>query len=609
MRRSQNPHQKDQNYFPRNRHNSRSYGYNHFYDSPEKRRLRALAAALVEQERMRRNLIDTHEPIFRERQLVLEKQRIKKEELERERKRTSVAAAYSNEKQEEEAIGGFRGMDSRPALPNMLDNRPSPSTFTTRGGNGYPNLFHISRDGNHETEDFPHQKPMANTEPEAHSVPPDSAYAFIPNPDGGGFGDLQGAVLNSSNRVDNSGECAKSEGAKNEGDGPALYEGRRGPNGCMHLHKIRIGTKENVTKPRMAKGAMNSSDIQSTVNNSSVLGHNPSNYSYTGEGGSVGGMQSKSNMERREQHELHLQDTHPYRVVIDNEGGFHLKLYGSKQQTGTEHSSIPHSHSPIPERQTPIKPIESKRQEDVVVHDPDDAHLFLVEIGNEGYLPQTNHPERCNSSESSFYHQKLMEKEMRKYDYVTQERTKHTKMDSKETGENLVRGNDDVTPQPNRVDNHTTTNRLKDHVQEESLINRDDDSCYEVPHALVPEYRNDKPHPYEFVRRGDGNLHSLQEESTKTAKVQDVKEATTPTNLTYRYIKNKDGILHRSIFDESASHLPVLVTGLEDASDSESEDVFDDSKHTLRPRIGEWIEPEGEAELQKTERLRANNAK
>jgi hypothetical protein len=567
---------------------------------------------------MRRNLIDTHEPIFRERQLVLEKQRIDKDEWERaKQRRTSVAAAvvagaderldiiypepsnrlaqngYSSEKQEE-VIKGLRGMDSRPVLPDMLDNRPSPSTFTTRGGNGYPNLFHISRDGNHETEDFPHQKPMANTEPEAHSIPPDSAYDFDPNPHGGGFGDLQGAVLNSSNRVDNSGECAISEGAKNEGDGSALYEGRRSPNGCLHLCKIRIGTKENVTKPRMAKGAMNGSDIQSSENNSSVPGHNHSNFSHTSEGGSVAGMQSKSNMEL---------------VVIDNEGRFHLKLYRSKQQTGTEHSIIPHSHSPIPERQTPIKPIESKRQEDVVVHDPDDAHPFLVEIGNEGYLPQMNRPERCNSSESSFYHQKLMEKEMRKYDYVTQERTKHTKKDSKETGENLVGGNDDVTPQPNEVDNHTTTNGLKDHVQEESLIYRDDDSRYEVPHAFVPEHHNDESHPYEFVRGGDGNLHALQEESTKTAKVQDAKEAKTPTNLTYRYIKDNDGILHRSTFDESASHLPVLVTGLEDASDSESEDLFDDSKHTLRPRIGEWIEPEGEAELQKTERLRANNAK
>jgi len=50
------------------------------------------------------------------------------------------------------------------------------------------------------------------------------------------------------------------------------------------------------------------------------------------------------------------------------------------------------------------------------------------------------------------------------------------------------------------------------------------------------------------------------------------------------------------------------VMGLEDASDSEHDDKFDDTEHNLRPEDDdEWLEPHGVNNIERSERLRANN--
>lgn len=561
--------------------------------------------------------------------MLLEQQRVEKEKIER-AKRTSVAVVMGTdgrldniypdasskfvqdryvgeqqlEEEEEEELWGLRGMESPPVLVDM-DNRPSPFT---RGDNGHVNLFRVPRDGNHGTEDFPHQKPKTKTAPETHPVLPESAYGFVPNPHGGGFGDLQGTVLNSSNRAHGqkaSEEHVKSESANDEIDGQALYLERKGPDGCLRVYKIRTGTKENASMdktPRTKKGSGHGSNFQSTEH-SSGPGFYPYESSHSSESRSVAGL--NRNAELREQNIIHLEDALPYQLVIDNKGRVHrIQLDSPKMQTGPQHNIIPHAQAFIPDHQKSVKPMKSKSKE--------------VEIDNEaGSLLHMDRPKHCNASQSSFYHQKLMEKEMQKYDYLVQQRTKQNETSSKMTGgkseETKVSGTKVI--QTDQVDNHATINGLDvddEHAQSDSF-RRDDDIRYDVAHILVPEYYDDEPHPYELVRGADGNLHALQEKFTKTARVQDLKEVTTKTNLNYRYIQGNDGTIHRSTFGEdqknstSASNSHVLVVGLEDASDSEREDVFDDSKHTLRPRIGEWIEPESEAELQKTERLRANN--
>ena len=534
--------------------------------------------------------------------------------------------AQDDEEEEEEETGispstGTRmemEMESPPVLADM-DTRPYDH------GYAHSNLFRIPVDGNHGTEEFPHRKPRTKTEPESHPVPPESAYAFIPNPHGGGFGDLQGAVLNhvysqrfseESADSDSESERASASGhnVDSEVDGPAIYEVGRDADGRLHLYKIGLGTKEKdreISVPEtchVAKGSAHAPDFQQSKTYRSTPVQHTSASEKEGRSKETARTVRHAN-KFAEENIVHPEDAHPYRVVIDNEGRVHrIQLDSPKQSTASKCDTIAHTQPSVPGRTSPDKPMRSKPKEYEIVHS-EDTHPYRVDIDNEGHVHriQLDRHETCNAAESSLYHQKLMEKEMRKHEYVAQERGKRP---DSVTHEAKQKRDTEVT-QPIQDDNHTPLGQMDENAQKD-LFHRDDDVRYDVAQALVPEYYADEPHPYEFIRGTDGNLHALEEKPPKSNKAHELKEVNKPVKANYRYIQDEDGTIHRLQLDDSMQNFdlqsPTLVAGLEDASDSECDNAFDDSKHNLRPRIGEWIEPEGEAELRKTERLRANNS-
>ena len=618
-------------------------------------------------------MIDMEEKVFRENQMILERQCMEQERGERAKCNCDVnihheddsdgtydsddiatnlvrifpcEALFSmlaqdeedDEEVEQEEIGilpraGTRmemEMESPPVLADM-GSRPYDHGYARS------NLFQIPVDGNHGTEQFPNRKPRTKTEPESHPVPPESAYAFIPNPNGGGFGDLMGAVLNSSNHVnsqrsaesDRESESASASGQSvdSEVDRTAVYQVGRDADSDLHVYKIGLETKEkdrerSVPKTHhVAKGSPCAPEFQQPKPYRSTPLQHTSVSEKVRRSMAIARTVRHANRVV-EEHIVHPEDTRPYRVVIDNEGHIHrIQLASSKQSIDSKRGTIPHTQPSDPGRErSPTKPMRSERKVDKIVH-PDDTHPYHVEIDNEGnaHLIHLDRPDTCNAAESSLYHRKLMEKEMRKHEYVVHERekrsdsaaTKATRRDPTSVTHATKHERFAKVSKPVQDDNHTPLGQMNENIKQD-VFHHDNDVRYDVAQALVPEYYDDEPHPYEFVRGTDGNLHALEERPPDSNKAHDLNEVKKPTKANYRYAQDEDGTIHRLKLDDSMKnldlHSPSLAAGLEDASDSDCENAFDDSKHTLRPRIGEWIEPGSEAELRKTERLRANNS-
>ena len=620
-------------YFPRGRHSS-GYGYNQFFDSRENRRMRAVAAALVEQERRRRQLMDIQEKAFRERQNKLKLSQMPRTVRGSDGRLYDIyphamnRAAHDGyvgfgvEEEEEEDIVD----DYSPILSDM--RRPYTSRTSSMRPNHHTNMFQRPVDGNAGWGDeYPHEKPKTKTGPALHGVPPASAYNFAPDPGFGGFGDLEGTVFSSSNHNPRDGKANPTEttDTKLKKSRPThIFQLKKGADGRLHF--TRIGEVEAEKTEQK---------------------------------------QTSANIKpKKEENYIHPEDTHPYQIVIDKDGHVRRIQLDDPLHRELNMDKNPQDASKVkrdnwkpnnvpPKSNAAAKKPQSKHN---VIH-PEDTQRYRVELDPEGHVHRVILDEpTCNAANESLYHQKLMEKELRKHDYMNQQRKKREAKSVQ-------------TPPERKVVEETHEVFLKDK-----------EVHYDIASKLVPEYHDDSPSPYEMVKCLDGKLHPKGDvlksecnqmsgpnvtkkstssevdhspetvgakvlDKTKFQKDKSVGYENAHTNVPeyhdyeptpyeilnpennkekklssdhpladnksqheiYVYTRDKNGVIHR-ILAKDVGRQTTLVIGPEDASDSEHDAKFDDTEQNLRPEDDdEWLEPHGVDNIERSARLRANN--
>ncbi|GFH49595.1 predicted protein [Chaetoceros tenuissimus] len=690
-------------YFPRGRHSS-GYGYNQFFDSRENRRMRAVAAALVEQERRRRQLMDIQEKAFRERQ-----NRLKLSQMPRtvrgsdgrlydiyphamNRAAHDGYVGFKEEEQEDEEEDIMD--DSSPILSDM--RRPYTSRTSSMRPNHHTNMFQRPVDGNAGWGDeYPHEKPKTKTGPALHGVPPASAYKFVPDPGFGGFGDLKGTVFSSSNHDPRDGKANPTEttDTKSRKSRPTnIFQLKKGPDGRLHF--TRIGdeeieeTEQKQTsadiKPKKEERFLHPEDthpyrividkdghvrrirLDDPLHRELHMDKNPQDASTVKRDNRtpnhVPPKFSATKKPQIDRNVIHPEDTHRYRVELDPEGHVHRVILdeptcNAKERSQSQDESTVKRDNRKTQDRTPLKPdaAAKKPQNHHNVIYPEDTHRYRVELDPEGHVHRVILDEpACNAANESLYHQKLMEKELRKHDYMNQQRKKREAKSVQRSSEN------DAMEEPHEV------------------FVKDKEVHYDIASKLVPEYHDDSPSPYEMVKGPDGKLHpkgdvlkseynqmggpnvttqpkssevdhspetigekdetkpqqhnSVGHENAHTDepeyhdhksthfemfKPEENKQKKLPSEYTptgnkslhenYIYTRDEHGIIHRTLAKD-VGRQTTLVTGPEDASDSEHDVKFDDTEHNLRPEDDdEWLEPHGVDNIERSERLRANN--
>lgn len=669
--------------------------------------MRAVAAALVEQERRRRQLMDLQENAFRERQNRLKLSQMPRtvrgsdgrlydiypHAMNRAAHDGCVGFGEEDEEEEEEDIMD----DYSPILPDM--RKPYTSRTSSMRPNHHTNMFQRPVDGNAGWGDeYPHEKPKTKTGPALHGVPPASAYNFVPDPGFSGFGDLKGTVFSSSNHDPRDGKTKPTETAdtKSKKSRPAnIFQLKKGPDGRLHF--TRIGdeeiekTEQNQTsanmKPKKEERYIHPEDThpyQIVIDKDGHVRrirlddplHRELNIDKNPQDASRGNQDNRTpnnvppkfstttKTTQNEHNIIHPEDTHRYRVELDSEGHVHRVILdeptcnAEERSHSKEESTVKRGNRKTQDR-TPLKSSDATKnpQNNHNVLHPEDTHRYRVELDPEGHVHRVNLDEpTCNVANESLYHQKLMEKELRKYDYINQQ---HKKKEAKSAQRSFEK---EAVEEPHEA------------------FMKDKEVHYEIASKLVPEYHDDSPSPYEMVNGPDGKLHSkgdvlkseynqmggpnVTKQSTSSevdhspetvgAKVLDEtklqkhksvghenahtdepeyhdQESTpfeilkteenkekklqpeyTPTDNkspheNYIYTRDENGVIHRILAKDVERHT-ALVMGLEDASDSEHDEKFDDTEHNLRPEDDdEWLEPHGVNNIERSERLRANN--
>ena len=690
-------------YFPRGRHSS-GYGYNQFFDSRENRRMRAVAAALVEQERRRRELMDIQEKAFRERQNKLKLSQMPRTVRGSDGRLYDIYphamnraahdgyVGFGEEEEEEEDIVD----DYSPILSDM--RRPYTSRTSSMRPNHHTNMFQRPVDGNAGWGDeYPHEKPKTKTGPALHGVPPASAYNFAPDPGFGGFGDLKGTVFSSSNHDPRDGKANPTEttDTKFKKSRPTnIFQLKKGADGRLHFTRIgevkaekteQKQTSANI-KPKKEENYIHPEDThpyQIVIDKDGHVRriqlddplHRELNMDKNLQDASTvkrdnrtpNNVPPKSTAAMKKPHSehnaIHPEDTHRYRVELDPEGHVHRVILDettcnvAEKSHSQDESKVKRENwkpnNVLPKSNAAAKKPQSKHN---VIH-PEDTHRYRVELDPEGHVHRVILDEpTCNAANESLYHQKLMEKELRKHDYMNQQRKKREAKSVQ-------------TPPERKVVEETHEVFLKDK-----------EVHYDIASKLVPEYHDDSPSPYEMVKCLDGKLHPkgdvLKSEFNQTSGPNVTKKSTssevdhspetvgakvldktkfqkdksvgyenahtnvpeyhdyepTPYEIlnpennkekklssghpladnksqleNYVYTRDKNGVIHR-ILAKDVGRQTTLVIGPEDASDSEHDAKFDDTEQNLRPEDDdEWLEPHGVDNIERSARLRANN--